>query len=83
MAVVAGAFLFLFGAAMAWWLPRGFPQARYTRVAYVLTAIGGLGFLVWALAHVLAAGVTAVFFLLVGGIFGVVGYVRKELRVSL
>ena len=83
MAIVAGAFLLLFGAAMAWWLPRGFPQARYTRIAYFCTALGGLGFLVWAISHVLSLGIVAVVFLLLGGIFGIVGFVRKELRVTL
>jgi hypothetical protein len=83
MAIVAGAFLLLFGAAMVWWLPRGFPEARYTRIAYVFTALGGLGFLIWAILHMLPAGVAAVIFLVLGGIFGIIGFMRKELRVSL
>lgn len=83
MAIVAGAFLLVFGAAMAWWLPRGFPEARYTRIAYVFTALGGLGFTIWAITHVLPFGVAAVIALVLGGIFGIVGFVRKELRVTL
>lgn len=68
---------------MAWWLPRGFPGARYTRVAYVFTALGGLGFTIWAIWHTLPVGVAAVVALALGGIFGLVGFLRKELRVSL
>lgn len=83
MAVVAGAFLMLFSAGMAWWLPRQFPQARYTRIAYLFTGVGGLGFLIWALSHALVVGVLAVAALALGGIFGIVGFVRKELRISL
>ncbi len=83
MPIVAGAFLVLFGAAMAWWLPRGFPGARFTRIAYVFTAVGGVGFLIWAIWHLLPAGLAAVVCLVIGGIFGIVGFLRKELRVSL
>jgi hypothetical protein len=83
MAIVAGAFLILFGAAMTWWLPRQFPRARYTRMAYGCTALGGLCFLIWAVGHLLPAGIVAVAFLVLGGVFGIVGVVRKELRLSL
>jgi hypothetical protein len=83
MAIVAGVFLMLFGGAMAWWLPRGFPNARYTRFAYFFMALGGLLFLLWAIGHSSVVGIAAMVGLVVGGIFGIVGFLRKELRISL
>lgn len=83
MALVAGIFLVLFGAAMLFWLPRQFPNAKVTRIAYAWTTAGGAASILFALTHLLIAGVVAVIFILIGSIFGIVGWARKELRVTL
>ena len=83
MALIAGAFLVLFGAAMLYWLPRQFPNARNTRTAYAFTTAGGVASVIFAIWHVLALGVVAVLLILIGSIFGVIGWARKELRVTL
>lgn len=43
-------------------------------------AIGGLAFIAWALTHNLAAGIVATALLAAGGVSGVAGALRKELR---
>ena len=83
MALIAGVFLLLFGGAMLWVLTRQFPNAKNTRIAYILTTTGGVFSIVWALSHVIAFGVVAVLFIFAGSIFGIVGWARKELRLSL
>ena len=80
MTLFAALFLLVFGALGAWLLSARFPTARYTRLAYVFMAFGGLAFLIWALSHQIGAGIAAIVLLLLGGSFGIVGAVRKEVR---
>ncbi|MHB8145717.1 MAG: hypothetical protein ACYDGM_00445 [Vulcanimicrobiaceae bacterium] len=51
------------------------------RVGYALMTLGGFLFVVWSFEHLMAIGLVALFVLLFGGIFGIVGAVRKELRI--
>lgn len=80
MSIVAGVFLFLFGGLGTWLLFARYPQAHYTRASYVFMALGGVVFVVWALSHLIAFGLAGVALLLMGGICGVVGWFRKEMR---
>ncbi len=82
MTVVAGIFLFLFGALGAWLLGKRFPSARFTRNGYAAMALGGLLFAAWALSHVLGVGVVAAVLLLIGGVLGAIGAFRRELRLT-
>ncbi len=83
MTVVAGAFLVLFGAAASWLLAAKFPAATFTRIGYGMMTLGGVLALVWALAGVLSFGVAAVIIVALGGLSGVIGALRKELRFDL
>ena len=80
MTIVAGAFLVLFGGAASWLLATRFPTAAFTRVGYGMMTTSGVLALVWALGHVLSFGVAAVVILALGGLIGIVGALRKELR---
>jgi hypothetical protein len=80
MTVVAGAFLILFGGAASWLLATRFPKATFTRIGYAMMTVGGVLALVWAIAGTLAFGVAAVVILAFGGLIGIVGALRKELR---
>lgn len=80
MATAAGVVLAIFGALGAWFLTRYFPHARFLRVSYTLMAIGGVLFVAWSLSKVLALGVGAAVLVAAGGISGVAGALRKELR---
>lgn len=83
MALVAGLFLLVFGGAMLVLLSKQFPKAQNTRMAYIFTTIGGACSVVWAVSHWLALGVVAILMILIGSIYGVVGWARKELRMTL
>ena len=83
MTVVAGVFLILFGGAASWLLATRFPNATFTRVGYAMMTVSGVLALVWALAGVLSFGVAAVVILTFGGLTGIVGALRKELRFDL
>jgi hypothetical protein len=80
VSIFAGLFLFVFGSLGAWLLGARFPNARFLRTGYVLMALGGLVFCVWALSHNLAAGIVGIALLLCGGISGAIGAFRKEVR---
>jgi hypothetical protein len=78
--ILAGAFVAAFGACGAWFITKRFPQARFLQTAYVVMAGGGVAFVTWSLSKVLAIGVAAVALLAVGGVLGIFGALRKELR---
>ena len=80
MTLVAALFLLVFGSLGAWLLSVKFPQARYTRAAYVFMALGGVAFLIWIFSHLLGAGIAAIVLLVAGGTLGIIGAVRKEVR---
>ena len=83
MTYVAGAFLILFGGAASWLLATRFPKATFTRVGCGMMTVGGVLAMVWASAGVLSFGVAAVVILAFGGLIGVIGALRKELRFDL
>jgi hypothetical protein len=78
--LAAGVVLTVFGGLGAWFLARHFPHARFLRLSYALLAIGGLLFITWSLSKVLAFGAGAALLVAAGGILGVAGALRKELR---
>lgn len=80
MTIAAGVFLFLFGGLGTWLLFARYPNAHFTRASYVFMALGGIVFVTWALTHMIGIGVAGVALLLIGGICGVVGWFRKEMR---
>ncbi len=80
MSIVAGLFLLVFGGLGAWWLGARFPNARFLRAGYLLMALGGLIFAVWALTHNLIVGILGIGLLLAGGASGTIGAIRKEVR---
>ena len=82
MSIGAGLFLFVFGALGTWLLRAKFPHARVMPIAYVLMSIGGLVFVVWTLTHALAFGVAGAVLLVAAGILGMIGAMRKEIRVA-
>jgi hypothetical protein len=81
--VVAGLFLTAFGALGAWFLSARYPDARFLRVGYALMSAGGGLFVVWALSKILIVGVAAAAVVAIGAFAGVIGALRKELRVTL
>lgn len=81
MSIAAGLFLFIFGGLGTWLLVTRYPEAHYTRAAYVFMGIGGLVFVAWSLSHLIGIGVAGVALLVIGGVCGVIGWVRKEMRV--
>jgi len=83
MTYVAGAFLILFGGAASWLLATRFPKALFTRIGYGMMTVGGVLAIVWAFVGVLSFGVAAVVILMFGGLIGVIGALRKELRFEL
>jgi len=83
MTYVAGAFLILFGGAASWLLAARFPKALFTRIGYGMMTVGGVLAIVWAFAGVLSFGVAAIVILALGGLIGVTGALRKELRFDL
>ena len=50
------------------------------RIGYALMTVGGVLFVLWSFERFTAIGLFALLVLLLGGIFGIVGAVRKELR---
>ena len=80
MTLFAAIFLFVFGSLGAWLLYVKFPEARFTRAAYIFMAIGGLAFMLWSFTHMLGAGIAAIVLLVAGGTLGIVGAIRKEVR---
>ena len=80
MSIAAGAFLFLFGAFGVWLILTRYPKAHFMRTGYVFMSLGGLISVMWGLTHTLVLGVAGMVLLLVGGASGVLGALRKELR---
>ena len=80
MTTAAGVVLVVFGALGAWFLARNFPHARFLRLSYALMAIGGALFVAWSVSKVLALGAGAAVLVAAGGVLGVAGALRKELR---
>jgi len=80
VSIFAGLFLFVFGGLGAWLLSARFPNARFLRTGYIFMALGGLVFTAWALWHNLAIGLAGMALLLVGGVTGAIGAIRKEVR---
>jgi hypothetical protein len=78
--VAAGVVLAVFGGLGAWFLARNFPHARFLRFSYALMATGGVLFVVWSLSRILAFGAGAAVLVAAGGLLGVAGALRKELR---
>lgn len=82
LTVPAGLVLLVFGAVGTWFLGRYFPNARFLRAGYALTAGGGLLFGAWGISKTLALGVAAAACVAVGAIAGTIGALRKELRTA-
>lgn len=82
MSVAAGLFLFVFGGLGTWLLFARYPNAHFTRAAYVFMSIGGVVFVVWALSHLISIGIAGVVMLGLAGICGIIGAVRKEMRLA-
>lgn len=80
MTIFAGLFIFVFGALGVWLLARRFPGARFLRSGYGCMSGGGLLFVVWTLSKALPVGVIAGGLLALGATLGIVGTLRKELR---
>ncbi len=78
--VAAGIVLAVFGSLGVWFLARQFPQARFLRASYALLAIGGVLFVAWSLSKLLPLGIAAALLVAGGGVVGVAGALRKELR---
>lgn len=72
----------LFGAAGAWLLTTRFPSARFLRVGYALMALSGALFLVWSASRIVPVGVAATVLLAIGAMIGIVGALRRELRLG-
>jgi hypothetical protein len=83
MTYVAGSFLILFGGAASWLLATRFPTAILTRIGYAMMTIGGVLAIAWASAGLLWIGAAAIVILTLGGLIGVIGAMRKELRFDL
>ena len=82
MALVAGIFIVAFGALVSLLLKRTSPRARMTRTGYGLVTLGGVLAIVWALTHLLILGIIGIAVLLAGGLYGAIGGIRKELRLT-
>lgn len=82
MTLFAGIFLVLFGALTSWLLAARYASARWMRIGYALMTLGGLTFVAWSVTLANALGIAGLFVLLLGGIFGVVGALRRELRIT-
>jgi hypothetical protein len=80
--VAAGLFLMVFGAAGAWFLTTRFPSAKFLRAGYATMAASGILFLIWSLIHVVPVGVAAAVLLGTGAAIGIVGALRRELRLG-
>jgi hypothetical protein len=80
--IPAGVFLTLFGAAGAWFLTTRFPSAKFLRVGYAMMAVSGVLFLLWSALKLVAIGVAAAGLLGVGATIGIIGALRRELRLG-
>jgi len=80
--IAAGIFLTVFGAAGAWFITTRFPSASFLRSGYALMALSGVLFLIWTAVHVVAIGLAAAALLGLGALTGIVGALRRELRLG-
>jgi hypothetical protein len=80
--IAAGIFLTLFGAAGAWFLTTRFPSAKFLRVGYAVMAVSGVLFLLWDALKLVAIGVAAAALLGAGATIGIIGALRRELRLG-
>jgi hypothetical protein len=80
--IAAGVFLMVFGAAGAWFLTTRFPSAKFLRVGYTLMALSGTLFLVWTVFKIVPLGLAAAALLGIGATIGIVGALRRELRLG-
>ncbi len=80
--IAAGIFLMVFGAAGAWFLTTRFPSAKFLRAGYTLMALSGALFLIWSASRIMVVGVAAAALLAIGATIGIVGALRRELRVG-
>lgn len=80
--IAAGIFLTVFGAAGAWFLTTRFPSAKFLRAGYAIMALSGAVFLAWSALHLIAVGVAAAALLAIGAAIGIVGALRRELRLG-
>lgn len=80
--IAAGIFLLVFGAAGAWFLTTRFPSAKYLRAGYALMALSGALFLIWNVLAMVWIGVAAAALLAAGALIGIVGALRRELRLG-
>ena len=80
--IAAGIFLMVFGSAGAWFLTTRFPSAKFLRVGYTLMALSGALFLVWTVIKIVPIGVAAAGLLGVGATIGIIGALRRELRLG-
>lgn len=72
----------VFGAAGAWFLTTRFPSAKFLRAGYALMALSGALFLVWSVTKIMPMGLTAAALLAVGATIGIIGALRRELRLG-
>lgn len=72
----------LFGAAGAWFLTTRFPSAKFLRVGYTLMALSGALFLIWSTLKSVPVGVAAAALLAIGATIGIIGALRRELRLG-
>ena len=80
MVVFAGIFLLVFGAAGAFFVNKVYPNAKFMRLGYVLMSTAGVVFIYWAGTRATMAGLAAAIVLALGAVLGIVGALRKELR---
>jgi hypothetical protein len=80
--VAIGIFLFIFGSFGTWLLATRFPRAYFLRTGYVFMALGGACGALWGARQSIDFGIVAVAMLFIGGLLGVIGALRREVRVT-
>jgi hypothetical protein len=80
--IAAGIFLTVFGAGGAWLLTTRFPSAKFLRTGYAVMGLSGALFLTWTVSHVGGIGIAATAVLAIGGAIGIIGALRRELRLG-
>ena len=79
---VFAAVIVLFGILVSWLLWKKSPQARFTRIGYGFITLGGVLALIWGPTHALPVGILALAVLVAGFLCGMIGTVRRELRLQ-
>lgn len=82
MLIFAGVVLAIFGSLGTYHLSRNYPSATYLRISYAMMAAGGAVCVVWAIWKILPVGIVAAALLAIGGLVGVGGALRRELRLK-